>query len=204
MAEWKGVPYFFDATGELQKQVSVVVGEIPQVIVETSFSWETVISAFFAALIPSFIAWYALKQNYKLSEYQNSLSSTKELSKELRITIASYLSNIEMILQFLTVFYNQLKENDSKGMEKTENGLSELSIKISFLYDKSRLFLDCNNKHQKKLLERIRLIHKLLTEIIKLGKHGSVDSELLKKTLYKNIDELVLETHDVLSNNLYT
>ncbi|HHN8388106.1 hypothetical protein ABMZ76_00015 [Morganella morganii] len=204
MAEWKGVPYFFDATGELQKQVSVVVGEIPQVIVETSFSWETVISAFFAALIPSFIAWYALKQNYKLSEYQNSLSSTKELSKELRITIASYLSNIEIILQFLTVFYNQLKENDSKGMEKTENGLSELSIKISFLYNKSRLFLDCNNKHQKELLERIRLIHKLLTEIIKLGKHGSVDSELLKKTLYKNIDELVLETHDVLSNNLYT
>ncbi|MCF1264295.1 hypothetical protein LH673_02645 [Morganella morganii] len=135
MAEWKGVPYFFDVNGELQKQVSVVVGKIPQVIVETSFSWETVISAFFAALIPSFIAWYALKQNYKLSEYQNSLSSTKELSKELRITIASYLSNIEIILQFLTVFYNQLKENDSKGMEKTENGLSELSIKISFLYN---------------------------------------------------------------------
>lgn len=204
MAEWKGVPYFFDANGELQKQVSVVVGKIPQVIVETSFSWETVISAFFAALIPSFIAWYALKQNYKLSEYQNSLSSTKELSKELRITIASYLSNIEIILQFLAVFYNQLKENDSKGMEKTENGLSELSIKISFLYNKSRLFLDCNNKHQKELLERVRLIHNLLTAIIKLGKDGAVDSELLKKTLYKNIDELVLETHDVLSNNLYT
>ncbi|MBT0338931.1 hypothetical protein [Morganella morganii] len=204
MAEWKGVPYFFDATGELQEQVSVVVGKIPQVVVETSFSWETVISAFFAALIPSFIAWHALKQNYKLAEYQNLLSSKKEISKELRVTIASYLSSIDIVFQLLTTFYEYLKNRDEKAMVKTANSLTEVSNQESVYYNKARLLLDCNNKNQKKILDKIESIHNSIPDVIKLYKQGSVDSQSKKEELLKKIDELISETHDVLSNNLYT
>ncbi|WP_413496379.1 hypothetical protein [Morganella psychrotolerans] len=204
MASWKGVPYFFDATGELQEQVSVVVGKIPQVVVETSFSWETVISAFFAALIPSCIAWHALKQNYKLAEYQNSLSRTKEISKELRVTIASYLSSIDIVFQLLTTFYEYLKESDRKAMGKTEDSLAEVANQGSVYYNKVRLLLDYKNKNQEKLLDKIESIHNSLPDIIKLYKQGSVDSQSQKEELLKKIDELILETHDVLSNNLYT
>lgn len=109
MAEWKGVPYFFDASGELQKQVSVVVGKIPQVIVETSFSWETVISAFFAALIPSFIAWYALKNNYKLAEYQNNLTHKKELVFNIRESVSEYVTNIALLINSISMLQTNSK-----------------------------------------------------------------------------------------------
>lgn len=128
MAEWKGVPYFFDATGKLQEQVSVVVGKIPQVVVETSFSWETVISAFFAALIPSFIAWYALKNNYKLAEYQNNLTHKKELVFNIRESVSEYVTNISLLINSLSMLQENSKFENGKCV-----GFYDLDIRDSLI-----------------------------------------------------------------------
>lgn len=80
MAEWEGVPYFFDVTDKLPEHFSVMVDKIPQIIVETSFSWDVALSGFLAGCVPAFIAWVALRNSKKDNEKNRmaTLDATKK------------------------------------------------------------------------------------------------------------------------------
>jgi len=197
MAEWKGVPYFFDATGKLQEQVSVVVGKIPQVVVETSFSWETVISAFFAALIPSFIAWYALKNNYKLAEYQNNLTHKKELVFNIRESVSEYVTNISLLINSLSMLQENSKFENGKCVGFYDLDIRDSLIKNSEDYEikaelnknKIILLLDELDDKNKSLFNFLITINNL-TETMK-DKYLTPD-ELDIKQVQENLKHLLV------------
>lgn len=197
MAEWKGVPYFFDATGKLQEQVSVVVGNIPQVVVETSFSWETVISAFFAALIPSFIAWYALKNNYKLAEYQNNLTHKKELVFNIRESVSEYVTNISLLINSLSMLQENSKFENGKCVGFYDLDIRDSLIKNSEDYEikaelnknKIILLLDELDDKNKSLFNFLIAINNL-TETMK-DKYLTPD-ELDIKQVQENLKHLLV------------
>ncbi|HAE76639.1 hypothetical protein JC794_16260 [Morganella morganii] len=187
MAEWKGVPYFFDATGKLQEQVSVVVGKIPQVVVETSFSWETVISAFFAALIPSFIAWYALKNNYKLAEYQNNLSAKEKWIGDFRSALAEYVAEASILTAKLITLPSCVTRDEERAAE--------------FSKYKLLLLLSSATECEIKLAKNIVSINNLIVNLKKNTNGLFVNLQSRKDTgdeIQKYLQNLMVNSRDVI------
>lgn len=118
--EWKGIPYSLDAKEivESVKSISTVaVDKIPTVVVSTSFSWETVVAAFFSALIPSLIAWYALKHNYRLAEYQNTLAAQEKWIGDFRGVLAEYISELTIFSSNIITQPHIVTSEDEKKAE---------------------------------------------------------------------------------------
>ncbi|MGJ7061668.1 hypothetical protein [Morganella morganii] len=189
MAEWKGVPYFFDATGELQEQISVVIGKIPQVVVETSFSWETVISAFFAALIPSFIAWYALKNNYKLAEYQNTLSAKEKWIGDFRSALAEYVTEASILTARLITLSSFITRDEERATE--------------FAKYKLLLLLSSATECEIKLAKNIVSINNLIVSLKENTDNllFNLNSPSRKRTgteIQRNLQNLMADSRDVI------
>lgn len=169
MAEWKGVPYFFDAYDAyngVPETVVVAVDKLPQVVVESSFSWEVVISSLVAAAISSFVAWYALRQNYRLSIFQNNLSSRKELSVNIRIAISSYLSLCKIAKQCALIAVKERQRNSFDNSITKRNEMNQAMKDANNEYYKLLLFVDRGNHNQNLLVSSIEEIKNSLNEII--------------------------------------
>lgn len=120
MMEWKGIPYSLDAkeiVESVNSMTTVAVDKIPTVIVSTSFSWETVVAAFFSALIPSLIAWYALKHNYRLAEYQNTLVAQEKWIGDFRGVLAEYVSELTIFSSNIITQPHIVTSEDEKKAE---------------------------------------------------------------------------------------
>ncbi|MBG3012120.1 hypothetical protein GHU01_03765 [Proteus mirabilis] len=117
--EWKGIPYSLDTKGIMESVnniATVEVDKLPTVVVSTSFSWETVVAAFFSALIPSLIAWYALKHNYRLAEYQNKLVAQEKWISDFRNMLAEYISELTIFSSnIITQPYIITSEDEKKA-----------------------------------------------------------------------------------------
>ncbi|HEA4452308.1 hypothetical protein I5F94_03285 [Proteus mirabilis] len=117
--EWKGIPYSLVNKGimeSINNITTVEVDKIPTVVVSTSFSWETVVAAFFSALIPSLIAWYALKHNYRLAEYQNKLVAQEKWISDFRNMLAEYISELTIFSSnIITQPYIITSEDEKKA-----------------------------------------------------------------------------------------
>lgn len=166
MAEWKGVPYFFDASNGVPETVVVAVDKLPQVVVESSFSWEVVISSLVAAAISSFVAWYALRQNYRLSIFQSNLSSRKELSANIRIAISSYLSLCKITKQCASIAVKERKRRKFDYSNAMRNEMNQVVKDVNNEYYKLLLFIDRNNYNQNLLISSIDEVKNSLNEII--------------------------------------
>lgn len=83
--------------------LTLTINKLPKVAIETSFSWETVISATIAGCIPAFIAYIAMKENFRLANHQSNLQDQREFSKQLRLAVAEHVTNTT----FLASAYEQ-------------------------------------------------------------------------------------------------
>lgn len=180
--EWKGIPYSLDAK-EIVESVNsittVAVDKIPTVVVSTSFSWEAVISAFFAALIPSFIAWYALNKNFKLAKYQNSLSSYNEISQELRKTIADYIGNTKMYISLIIYVQKIDPLTEQSKFEKYADEQDVMAVSSEISLSKLLIMLDNENKAQFRFSKRLNNISARITKL----RNKKYDSNFIYKTV---------------------
>ncbi|KOO19479.1 hypothetical protein AC068_06985 [Morganella morganii] len=124
MVEWRGIPYLFDATNKLPEHFSVMVDKIPQIVVESSFSWDVALSGFLAGCVPAFIAWIALRNSKKDNEKNRmaTLNATKKAafaqtqSERIRkntdtvaTLVAHFMGYCTKILLFVDNKYDSLK-----------------------------------------------------------------------------------------------
>lgn len=91
---WQGIPYMLDNSSQI---LALTVNKLPKVVVETPFSWETVLSAAIAGCIPAFIAYIAMKQNFKLANHQNKLQERVEFTRIFRAAAAELLTDIVLL-----------------------------------------------------------------------------------------------------------
>ncbi|HHR6466250.1 TPA: hypothetical protein ACS78B_003755 [Providencia alcalifaciens] len=158
MMEWKGIPYSLDVVGLLntaENITTVAVNKVPTIAITTSFSWETVISAFFAALIPSLIAWYALKQNYNLAKFQHELSSNEDLVRLFRVSVAEFVTNTNILVAAVRTANLHGFHGDSEHAAYIIKGLSQEEKAVDFELNKLLLLLGQSN-------EEIKFIEKLV------------------------------------------
>nr|WP_282561831.1 hypothetical protein [Providencia sp. PROV188] len=148
--EWKGIPYSLDAKDIMESVNSittVAVDKIPTVIVSTSFSWETVVAAFLSALIPSLIAWYALKNNYKLAEYQNTLATKEKWVSDFRVALAEFISETSIFTSKISMNPSLISSTDEKAVEFSKYNLLLLLINASDAEIKfTQLVIQISNK----------------------------------------------------------
>lgn len=196
MAEWKGVPFFFDMTDGL----SVVVESIPRVIVETPFSWETVLGSLLAAALPSLIAWKALSENRKLIEYQNTLSNSREMINSLRITTAVYLSKVEYIAQSLEQYSLMIINGDGVNKNKIESSINDDIKDVNLESRKLSLLLNENVELQKDFLEKIVELNSKINNLQKISINGSIDVPIEKDNVIKSINNLIRDMRIILFN----
>lgn len=210
MAEWKGVPYFFDVSSGVMDQLFVSVDKLPKVVVETSFSWETIIGSLLAAALPSFIAWYALTQNYKLAEYQHDLMHKKELVYDIRASVSEYVTNIALLIHTLSMMQTNSKFNDGEFSEYYNLDLNETLINNAEKYElnaelnknKIILLLDELDDKNKIFFNYLIQINNL-TEVMK-GKYLTTEKLEIDK-VQQNINKIIVEakiiTLDILQKN---
>jgi len=115
---WQGVPYPLEYSDII---FSLAFKSIPKIIVETPFSWETVLSAAIAGLIPAGIAYFAINQNFKLANHQNRLQENIEFSRLFREAASEHLTN----LIFLASAYETWKPS------AVQSGDLKVSIEVS-------------------------------------------------------------------------
>lgn len=98
---WQGIPFIFDKFEKTLSSTSpfshVVLDKIPTVIVDSSFSWDAVLAAGIAGLIPGAIAYIALKNSNSLAEMQLRVQSKTKIDDEIRVAAANYVTAINYL-----------------------------------------------------------------------------------------------------------
>lgn len=98
---WQGFPFVlekFEETISSTSQLShVVLDKIPTVMVDTSFSWDSILSAGIAGFIPGAIAYMAIKNSNALAEKQLKVQSKTKLDDEIRIAASNYVTAINYL-----------------------------------------------------------------------------------------------------------
>ncbi|WP_439292325.1 MULTISPECIES: hypothetical protein [Rahnella] len=92
---WLGTPFL---DNRISEPLSLSINHIPDLVLQTSFSWETVISSFIAGVIPSLFAYFAIKKNFELAKYQSDLLEKKDFAQIYRAAIAEHITDIRMYL----------------------------------------------------------------------------------------------------------
>lgn len=112
---WQGIPFIFTTHAQ---DLSLSVSNLPKLFIETPFSWEAVISALIAGALPSLIAIYALRSNYKIVSLQNKLMEAKDFKEKFRAATAEHVSDV---ILFVSAF-QQWKANGHKDFDKVKSG----------------------------------------------------------------------------------
>jgi hypothetical protein len=124
--EWQGVPFLFEKS---TNYFSLSLSDIPKLIIDTPFSWEPVISGLIAGLLPSAIAYFALRNSYKLARYQTKLLDGKDFSRDFRAAAAEYVTELTM---YTSDFQQWKIANKNRGLLELSKGLipQELSKQV--------------------------------------------------------------------------
>ncbi|MCO8051954.1 MULTISPECIES: hypothetical protein [Proteus] len=187
-----------NSTEQITNTLSVIIEELPKILVSTSFSWETVISSFFAALIPSFIAWYALKNNYRLAEYQNTLKAKDEWVMEFRNTLAGFVTDSTILIANIELNC-ELRRGNCIGSIKRSY---ESERDVEFGVQKLLLLLSKHDEYEAKFSTFVINVNNLIQE---LKKYARLDADLvdcldrlLVKQLRIELRNIMIESREVI------
>ncbi|WIV89788.1 MULTISPECIES: hypothetical protein [Proteus] len=187
-----------NSTEQITNTLSVIIKELPKILVSTSFSWETVISSFFAALIPSFIAWYALKNNYRLAEYQNTLKAKDEWVMEFRNTLAGFVTDSTILIANIELNC-ELRRGSCIGSIKRSY---ESERDVEFGVQKLLLLLSKHDEYEAKFSTFVINVNNLIQE---LKKYARLDADLvdcldrlLVKQLRIELRNIMIESREVI------
>lgn len=152
----------------LDNTTSIIVEKASELTINTQFSWETVIGAFFAAALPSCIAWLAIRSN-KLDNKANrdaTLNAAK-LATYAQTTSESTRKNIDTVITLIAHFMGYC----------TALILSTGDKSNKFDYSKNRLDLVLINNKLKLLITDDYLSH--INANISLAMSRKEDSDLI-------------------------
>lgn len=187
-----------NSTEQITNTLSVIIEELPKILVSTSFSWETVISSFFAAVIPSFIAWYALKNNYRLAEYQNTLKAKDEWVMEFRNTLAGFVTDSTILIANIELNC-ELRRGNCIGSIKRSY---ESERDVEFGVQKLLLLLSKHDEYEAKFSTFVINVNNLIQE---LKKYARLDADLvdcldrlLVKQLRIELRNIMIESREVI------
>lgn len=185
---WQGIPFVFNTHNQ---ELALSISTIPKLLIETPFSWETVISAFIAGALPSIIAIYALRSNYKIVGLQNKLLETKDFKEKFRVAVAEHVSDVIL----LASAFKQWRANGHKDLEKTALGwVPEEIVEFMNLAEKSKnhLIILIDPEKGEYLIDLLADIQDKLQEYVV---DDEVEGENGKNYFNDSINNFIFESH---------
>lgn len=185
---WQGIPFVFNTNNQ---ELALSISTIPKLLIETPFSWETVISAFIAGALPSIIAIYALRSNYKIVGLQNKLLETKDFKEKFRVAVAEHVSDVIL----LASAFKQWRANGHRDLEKTALGwVPEEVAEFMNLAEKSKnhLIILIDPEKGEHLIDLLADIQDKLQEYVV---DDEVEGENGKNYFNDSINNFIFESH---------
>ncbi|HCR3557358.1 TPA: hypothetical protein ON737_003239 [Morganella morganii] len=192
MAEWKGVPYFFDANG-LPEQLSVAVEKMPVVLIETPLAWETIVGMFASAAI----AIWALISNFRLARLQNNYAIKKERANAILEAISKYITNADLSTQ-ANIAYCNIKCNGG-DLFLIGSEINSLIKELNHDHVKIKLLLDDDNLYHQELLAKLQVIINDLNNHYKIASNGSVHAQEEGDKISDKLDEVFSLSKKIIS-----
>lgn len=192
MAEWKGVPYFFDVNS-LHEQLSVVVEKMPVVLIETPLAWETIVGALASAAI----AIWALISNFRLARLQNNYAIKKERANAILVAISTYITNADLSIQ-ANIAYCKIK---CKGGDLflISGEINSLIKELNHDHVKIKFLLDDDDLYHQELLEKLQVIINDLNNHYKIASDGSVFVQEEGDKIFDKLDEVFSLSKKIIS-----
>lgn len=189
--DWPGIPFVFVGTESLQ-HAYLNISHIPDIVVQTGFSWESLISGLIAGAIPAIVAVKAMKSN------------AKNIQDERRHQLE--LANKNITLQIVSasrqVWINDLRNAAASYMGAVTNTVNSLNMMA--LEVRSRAFnIDTYNRHLNENLSSKRELGLLTSKIGMLLNPDEDESKRVFNVL-KEMRAFILldrENHEVIDFN---
>lgn len=191
MAEWKGVPYFFDANG-LHEPLSVIVEKMPVVLIDTPFAWETIVGVLSSAAI----AIWALISNFRLARLQNNYAIKKEKANAILVAISTYITNANLSIQSLVIYSRYI----STGADVTQIAIEVNSFakELNYEFLKIKLLLDDGSEYHQHFLLHLSELTNDLNDLKKIAINGSVLVKYQGSEISVKLDNLILESKEII------
>lgn len=197
--DWPGIPFGFVGTESLQ-HAYLNINHIPDIVVQTGFSWESLISGLIAGAIPAIVAVKAMKSNAKniQDERRHQLelanknitlqivsASRQVWINDLRDAAASYMGAVTCSINSLNMVAQEVRmgkfhsENYLRHLNENLNAKRELGM----LTSKIGLLLNPDEDESKRILTALDNIRKFLL----------LDRRMDEMIDFNDIDSLSLE-----------
>ncbi|EPP4755077.1 hypothetical protein ACURKV_003061 [Morganella morganii] len=197
MAEWKGVPYFFDANG-LHEQLSVAVEKMPVVLIETPLAWETIAGVGASTII----AIWALISNFKLARFQNNQAIKKENASAFLTAMASIIANANLCTQHLIRYEeNRRSWNENKKASIVEE-INFIVKELNHDHSIIKLLLVDNIKNNKDFLGILSTLVDDMNEFKNKIFSGSIVYQSDGDDIHAKIDSLIMSSKEFRANLL--
>ena len=174
---WQGIPLIYDKTSDT---VTVAIDKLPAIIMDSAFPWDTLITAFaaiFAAAIPGWIAFIAIRKNFELATYQTTLATNRELAQKIRSAGAEHITDVVM----LSTVFEQWHKASEKNLDNLLKGIfpDEINgpIKAAETSKNKFLLLISPDEIGCKLIEVTVALQQALTPCLKKGYFSEKEKE---------------------------
>lgn len=171
--DWQGIPFKFIDTDTVH-HTYLNVSHIPEVILQTGFSWDSLISGLVAGSIPAIVAIIAMRSNSKnIQDERRHQSELANKNINMQITSASR-----------QVWINDLREAASKylgGVTAAMNSNNSLAYEVSVGNENSDIY----NKYQDEAYRTMSELSMLDAKIILLLNPDEPESKRVIDVLYQ-------------------
>lgn len=151
--DWQGIPFKIIDTDSIQNTF-LNVSHIPEIVLKTGFSWETLISGLVAGAIPAIVAIVAMRTN----------SKNIQAERMHQLELANKNINMQITAASRQVWINDLRESASKLLGEFTSAINS-SNALAYEFNEGNQGSDVFNKHYD---DHGRSINELATLIAKI------------------------------------
>lgn len=197
MAEWKGVPYFFDASG-LHAPLSVIVEKMPTVLIEPPFAWEMMLGIGASTIV----SICALISNFKLARMQNNHAVNKEKASAFLIAIATYITNANLAVQRCIMYSRNLSTCTEHDRSYFISEINSVIKEFNYEHATIKLLLDDGGEYSENMLGKLSDIVNDLNKLKEKTLDGSVFVQSEGDEIHKEIEKLIILSREFRANLL--
>lgn len=151
---WTGIPFPFIET-LTKDSLALQITKLPTLVINSSFSWESILGSFIAGSIPAIIAWKTIKYNNELIKRQIKVAAQQKKCDELRELFSSFLSLYDACINYMGLLFDQyLANNNSIPFEKYDNIKDDIT-KLTHCTNLIYLMIGTNNEYYERMTSMV-------------------------------------------------
>lgn len=152
---WLGIPFPFLEPTTTQLGLYQIT-KLPELVIKTGFSWESIIGALIAGSIPAVIAWKTIKNNNDLIRQQMFMASQQKKCDELKELFANYISLQSVLIDYTEMIYDAHGGDRAKIPLEIKTQIKEDFARVERCVAMIYLMMERTNEHYSLIRSKIK------------------------------------------------